>query len=138
MASIVAALKLPSLPFAKRTAKGQKTTRTVPHAGESGKLLVRPEGEYRRSLGDVFRRFTQKTDNTGVTWQIPLIGKLPFSRQIEVLAIVIALLLLLTLATFGTSVWQTRVKREQALVANDIQLLSLRLANLTQQAAAGD
>ena len=48
------------------------------------------------------------------------------------------LLLLLTLATFGMSVWDSRLKREQALVANDIQLLSHRIANLAQQAASGN
>lgn len=139
MASIVAALKLPSLAFGKRTAKAREKTRTVSDTGaESGLLSAPREGENRRSLRDVFKHFGQKTDDTAVTWQIPLIGKLPFSKQIELLSIVIAVLLLLTLATFGMSVWQTRIKREQSLVANDIQLLSLRLANLTQQAAAGD
>ena len=138
MASIVSALKLPSLAFGKRTAKGQNTLPNVKEVRvvdrkDSPQLNIERAFTLRRLVD----RFSRKSD-TAVTWQIPLIGKLPFSRQIEVLSIAIALLLLLTLATFGISVWDTRLKREQALVANDIQLLSQRVANLAQQATSGD
>jgi twitching motility protein PilJ len=138
MASIVDALKLPSFPFGNKPAIERETTQAAPEAGEQGeKLSMGPESENRSTWRDFVGRLRQG-GNAGASWQIPLIGRLPFSSQITVLSILIALLLLLTLATFGVSVSETRLRREQALVANDIQLLSLRLANLTQQAAAGD
>jgi twitching motility protein PilJ len=138
MAFIAAALKLPSLAFRKRIAKKRDTTQSAPQSTRADhEVLAIPRAEHRVTLRSLIRRFAPATD-TGVSWQIPLIGRLPFSKQIEVLSIIISLLLLVTLATFGTSIWETRLKREQSLVANEIQLLSLRVANLTQQAASGD
>jgi twitching motility protein PilJ len=138
MASIVSALKLPSLAFGKRTANGQNDPPVVSGAStENAKVSPQREVDDPFTLRSLVNRFSRKSESTP-SWQIPLIGRLPFSRQIEVLSIVIALLLLLTLAAFGLSVWDARLKREQAIVANDIQLLAQRLANLAQQAVSGD
>ena len=138
MASIVSALKLPSLAFGKRTANAQNDPPVVSGAStENAKVSPQSEVDDPFTLRSLVNRFSRKSESTP-SWQIPLIGRLPFSRQIEVLSIVIALLLLLTLAAFGVSVWDARLKREQAIVANDIQLLAQRLANLAQQAVSGD
>ena len=67
-----------------------------------------------------------------------LVGESRFSRQVEVLSILITVLLLLTVATFGLSVWDAGRKREQSLVSNDIQVLSQRIGGLAQQAAFGN
>ena len=138
MASIVSALKLPSLAFAKGAVKGQNAslTATDVHArNEQGYLPT--GGKERVTLRSIVDRFFHKSETT-IAWQIPLIGRLPLSRRIEVLSIVIALLLLFTLATFGLVVRDARLKREQVWVANDIQLLSQRVENLVQQAVSGD
>jgi twitching motility protein PilJ len=138
MASIASALKLPSLTSGKWTAKARNARPTEAEVcTDNGKDSAETEVENPVTPRSLFNRFS----NSGVFapfWHIPLIGRLPFSRQVEILSISIAVLLLLTLAAFGASVWDSRLKREQARVANDVQLLSQRVANLAQQAAFGD
>lgn len=138
MASIVSALNLPSLGFGKKTVKGQNASPTATDVHARNEQDSPATGVERRfTLRSIVHRFFHKSE-TAVTWQIPLIGRLPFSKRIEVLSIVIALLLLFALATFGLVVQDNRLKREQVLVARDIQLLSQRVANLAQQAVSGD
>ncbi len=130
MASIVAAFRLPSFHF-KKTPPREETA--------PAETAAEPRSEARTSEG-LFDRLIARLARAkeSSSWRIPLIGGLSLAQQIEILAIAIALLLSLTLATFGFSIWDTRVKREQALVSNDLQLLSLRLAHLAQRATSGD
>lgn len=130
MASIVTALKVPTLRFKNPLQRGENA---APEKATDPNEARISDGLVERVIA---RMAHGRETSTG--WRIPLIGGLPFSKQIETLASVIALLLLLTLGTFGISIWDTRVRREQALVSNDLQLRSLRLAHLAQQAVTGD
>jgi len=141
MASIVSALKFPSLPFGRSAAKLRSAS-----AQNDSELTASPGMEVDAIEVLINEPFTLSslmgkiagTNRRVTAWQIPLIGRLPFSKQIEALSVLVTLLLLLTLATFGISVWDSRLKREQALVSNEMQVLSQRIANLAQQAASGN
>lgn len=133
MASIVAALKLPTFNF-KRSGENRQLDKG---ASDSSGPVETWEGLIRTVWDRLCARFTH-TKEASIGWSIPVIGRLSFSKQIEILSVIIAVLLLLTLATFGFSIWDSRVKREQALVSNELQLLSLRLAHVTQEAVAGN
>ena len=136
MASILTTFKFPSLPLwatARSTHSAYLPTAAEAAAPEGNTLEV----EINRFLPRLLNGFAGVKRRL-LMGRIPFVGRFAFSKQVEILSLFIALLLLLTLGTFGLSMRDSGVNREQALISNEMQVLSQRIGSLSQQAVSGN
>lgn len=69
---------------------------------------------------------------------VPVLRRLPFARQLEVLGILLVLFLLVTVATFAFVIWEARINRTQTAVSTELQMLSQRIAIVAEQSTRGN
>lgn len=121
MASVASDLKIPSL---GGTADAQ---------GSKKKKLKAPKEP---GAGGLFA-WGRRGKSDGESRGLPLIGRLSFQRQLQILSTLVLLFLALTVATFGLTIWEGRVNRVQTTAATELKMLSQRLAILAEQAVRG-
>jgi twitching motility protein PilJ len=121
MASVASELKIPGLPEAAEAPAGK---------GKSGKASKTLWGG--RSSPDAGR-----AKHSGESRGLPIIGRLGFQRQLQILSVLVLLFLSMTVATFGLTIWGSRVNQAQSNAATGLKMLSQRLAILAEQAVRG-
>jgi twitching motility protein PilJ len=136
MTSIVSALRFPSVLFGKKLPNTPDAPEVSPEQEAEGTQAERNVGEAIHPI-DAIKGFTSK-DARASARPLPLIQGLKFSQQVRVLSIVVAIFLALAVVALGLSMRDTRLSRAQALVSNEMQVLSQRIAILAQQAVQGD
>jgi twitching motility protein PilJ len=136
MGSIVSALRFPSLSFGRKQHTSPNDSELSAEGETASGITSTHVGDQVSALGAI-KDFVTK-ERKGVPSRVPLLHRLTLAKQVQVLSIVIAILLILSVAAFGISIQETRVKREQLSVVNDMQVLSQKIAALAQRAASGD
>ena len=122
MASVASDIKIPGLAGAAE-AQGGKSKKTK-----------KPKEPGRGGLFSSARRANPEGESRG----LPLVGRLGFQTQLQILGILVLLFLSMMVATFGFTIWEGRVNRVQTTAATELKMLSQRLAILAQQAVRGE
>ena len=136
MSSIVSALRFPSVLFGRKPSNTPDAPEVSTEREAEGTQAERNVGEAIHPI-DAITGFTSKAARASAR-PLPLIQGLKFSQQVRVLSIVVAIFLALAVVALGLSMRDTRLSRAQALVSNEMQVLSQRIAILAQQAVQGD
>jgi twitching motility protein PilJ len=122
MASVASDIKIPGLAGAAE-AQGGKSKKTK-----------KPKEPGRGGLFSSARRANPEGESRG----LPLVGRLGFQTQLQILGILVLLFLSMMVATFGFTIWEGHVNRVQTTAATELKMLSQRLAILAQQAVRGE